>query len=113
MESAKKLDPIITELILRGRKLNISLIFIPQYYFNVHKTIGLNATTHYLIVKIPNKRELWQRTWNHSSDIDFKDFNFPSDNQDLGKSYNMTVSEKLRTINNKIMQNKAQYDLDR
>ena len=37
------------------------------------ETIRLNAT-HYLIMKIPNKRELQQIASNHSSDIDFKDF---------------------------------------
>ena len=55
MESSKKLSPIVTELFLRGRKLNISLIFISQSYFKVPKTIRLNAT-HYSIMKIPNKR---------------------------------------------------------
>ena len=55
MESSEKLSPIVTELFLRGRKLNISLIFIPQSYFKVPKTIRLSAT-HYFIMKIPNKR---------------------------------------------------------
>ena len=73
MESNKKLSPIVTELFLRGRKLNISLVFISQSYFKVPKTIRLNAT-HYFIMKIPNKRELQQIASNHSSDIDFKDF---------------------------------------
>ena len=59
MEADKKLSPIVTELFLRGRKLNISLVFISQYYFKVPKTIRLNAT-HYFIMKIPNKRELQQ-----------------------------------------------------
>ena len=57
MESNKKLRPIVTELFLRGRKLNTSLVFISQPYFKVPKTIRLNAT-HYFIIKIPNKREL-------------------------------------------------------
>ena len=52
----KKLNPIVTELFIRGRKLNISLVFITQYYFAVPKYIGLNST-HYLIMKIPNKRK--------------------------------------------------------
>ena len=73
MESNKKLSPKVTELFLRGRKLNISLVFISQSYFKVPKTIRLNAT-HYFIMKIPNKRELQQIASNHSSDIDFKDF---------------------------------------
>ena len=59
MESNKKLSPIVTELFLRGRKLNISLVFILQSYFKVPNTIRLNAT-HYFIMKIPNKRELQQ-----------------------------------------------------
>ena len=73
MESNKKLSPIVTELFLRGRKLNISLVFISQSYFKVPKTIRLNAT-HYFIMKIPNKRELQQIASNHSSDTEFKDF---------------------------------------
>ena len=60
-------------MFLRGRKLNISLVFISQSYFKVPKTTRLNAT-HYFIIKIPNKRELQQIASNHSSDIDFKDF---------------------------------------
>ena len=35
MEANKKLSPIVTELFLRGRKLNISLVLISQYYFKV------------------------------------------------------------------------------
>ena len=73
MESNKKLSPKVTELFLRGRKLNISLVFMLQSYFKVPKTIRLNAT-HYFIMKIPNKRELHQRASNHSSDTDSKDF---------------------------------------
>ena len=49
-----KLNPIVTELFIRGRKVNIS--------------------AHFFIMKIPNKRELQQIALNHSSDIDFKDF---------------------------------------
>ena len=59
MESNKKLSHIVTELFLRGRKLNISLAFISQSYLKVPRTIRLNAT-HYFIMKIPNKRELHQ-----------------------------------------------------
>ena len=58
---------------LRGRKLNISLVFISQSYFKVPKTTRLNAT-HYFVMKISNKIELQQIASNHSSDIDFKDF---------------------------------------
>ena len=71
MDYNRKLSPIVTELFLRGRKPNISLVFISQFYFKVPKTIRLNAT-HYFIMKIPNKRELQQTRSNHLSDIDFK-----------------------------------------
>ena len=66
-----KLNPIVTEL--KTRKLNISIVFITQSYFKVPKDVRLNST-HFFIMKIPNKRELQQIALNHSSDIDFKDF---------------------------------------
>ena len=69
----KKLNSIVTELFIRGRKLNISLVFITQSYFKVPKDVRLN-TTHFFIAKIPNKRELQQIALNHSSDISTKDF---------------------------------------
>ena len=64
---------MVTELFIRGRKLSISLVFITQSYLKVPKDVRLN-TTHFFIMKIPNKRELQQIAINHSSDIDFKDF---------------------------------------
>ena len=73
MINNKKLNSIVTELFIRGRKLNISLVFITQSYFKVPKDVRLNIT-HFFIMKIPNKRELQQITINHSSNIDFKDF---------------------------------------
>ena len=69
----KKLNPVIIELFTRGRKVNISTVFITQSYFKVPKDVKLN-TTHFYIMKIPNKRELQQIALNHSSDIDFKGF---------------------------------------
>ena len=69
MLSYKKLNPIVTELFIRGRKLNISLVFITQSYFPVPKYIRINST-HYFIMKVPNKKELQQIVFNHSSDID-------------------------------------------
>ena len=50
-----------------------SLIFITQSYFSVPKKVRLNST-HYLIVKIHNKRELQQIAVNHSADTDYKEF---------------------------------------
>ena len=67
-----ELNPIVTELFIRGRKLNISIVFITQSYIKVPKNVRLNST-HFFIMKIPNKRELQQIALNHSSDIDFKD----------------------------------------
>ena len=64
---------VVTELFIRGRKLNISIVFITRSYFKVPKEVRLN-TTHFFITKILNKRELQQIALNHSSDIDFKDF---------------------------------------
>ena len=69
----KKLNPVVTEIFIRGRKLNISIVFITQSYLAVAKNIKLNSK-HYFIMKIPKKRELQQITFNHSSDSDFKDF---------------------------------------
>ena len=73
MLSNKNLNPIVTELFIRGRKLNISLVLMTQTYFAVPKNIRLNST-NYFVMKIPNKRELRQIAFNHSSDIDFQDF---------------------------------------
>ena len=73
MLSNKTFNPIVTELFFRGRKLNISFVFITQSYFAVSKNIRLNST-QYFIMKVPNKRELPQIAFNHSPVIDFKDF---------------------------------------
>ena len=73
MTADMMLNPIVTELFIRDRKLNISIVFITQSYFKVPKDVPLNST-HFFIMKIPNKRELHQIVLNHSSDIDFKDF---------------------------------------
>ena len=73
MVNNKKLNPVVTELFIRDRKLNISIAFITQSYFKVPKDVRLNST-HFLIKKIPNKGELQQIAVNHSSDIDPKDF---------------------------------------
>ena len=69
----KKLNSVVTELFIRGRKLNNSLVFITQWYFKVPKDVSLN-TSHVFIANIPNKRELQQIAINHSSDINTKGF---------------------------------------
>ena len=53
MVNNKKLNPVVTELFIRSRKLNISIVFITQSYFKVPKEVRLN-TTGFFIVKIPN-----------------------------------------------------------
>ena len=68
-----KFNLIVTGLFIRDRKLNISLVFITQSYFKVPKDAIPNST-HFMIMKISNKRELQQIAINHSSDIDFKEF---------------------------------------
>ena len=60
-------------MFIRGRKLNISIVFIIESYFKVPKDVRLNST-YFFITRIPNERELQQTALNHSSDVDFKDF---------------------------------------
>ena len=69
----KKLDPVVTELLITGRKLNISIVFSTQSCFKVPKDVRLNST-HFVIIKIPKKKKLQEIASNHSTDIDFKDF---------------------------------------
>ena len=73
MHNNEKLNKIVNELFIRGRELNTNLVFITQSYFKVLKDVRLN-TTHDFILKILNKRELEQIGYNHSSDMDSKDF---------------------------------------
>ena len=133
----KKFQSIIKELFIRCRKINISLVFITQSYFSVPKDVRLNST-HCLIMKINNKRELQTIAINHSADIDYKDFikmykectkepyNFlaidaalPSTNPLRFRKnwfdtlYKLTVTDQIKILDQKIKQNESQYDLDR
>ena len=54
MINNKKISSVVTELFVRGRKLNISLVFITQSYFKVPKDVRLNSS-HFFIMKIPKK----------------------------------------------------------
>ena len=54
MISNKDLSPIVTELLIRGRKLDVSSVFITQSYLQVPKDLRL-IFTHFFIVKIQNK----------------------------------------------------------
>ena len=71
MLSNKKRAPIVSELFIKERKLNISLVFIPQSYFAKSKNIRLNST-HCFLMKIPSKWELQQIAFNHSWDTGFR-----------------------------------------
>ena len=127
----KKLNSIVTELFIRGRKLNISLVFITQSYFKVPKDVRLN-TTHVFIPKFPNKRELQQIAINHSSDINTKNFAniygkctaepysflvtdtmLASNNLLTFKKNFLTYMIKIMTINDQIGDEKIQYDINR
>ena len=66
---SKKLNPIKTKLLIRGTKLDTSLVFITQSYFPIPKNIL--SSTHFFIIKVPNKPKLQQITFNHSSAIGF------------------------------------------
>ena len=79
-------------MFIRGRKLNISIIFITQSYFKVPKDVRLNST-HFFLMKIPNKRELQQIALNDSSDIDFKDF-IKMYNKCTAEPYSFLVNDK-------------------
>ena len=69
----RRFQTIIKELFIRCRKLNISLVFITQSYFSAPKDVRLNST-HYLIIKINNRRELQNIIINNSADIDYQGF---------------------------------------
>ena len=69
----KKLNSVVSELLIRGRKLNIPIVFMSHSYFIVPKDVRLNWTP-FFNTKIPNQRELQQISINHSSYVDFKFF---------------------------------------
>ena len=100
MINNKKLNSIVTELFSRGRKLNISLIFITQSYFKVPKDVR-NNSTHFFIMKIPNKRELKQIAINHSSDINTKDF-IEIYRKCTDKPYSFLVTDTKLSSNNSL-----------
>ena len=72
IKANKKFQTIIKELFIKCRKLNILLVFITRSYFSVTKDVILNST-HYLVMKINNRKELQNIAINHSADIYYKD----------------------------------------
>ena len=73
MINNKNLNSIVTGLFIRGRKLNISLVFITQSYLKVAKDVRLNVN-YFFMAKISDKREFQHIAQNHSSNISTKDF---------------------------------------
>ena len=112
MINNNKLNLIVTELFIRGRKLNISIVFITQSYFKVSKDVRLNYT-HFFIMKIPKKRELQEIALNHSSDIDFKDF-MKTYKKYIKEPYSFfNIYNKTMTTEDQIKDEKLQYDINR
>ena len=70
---SKKFKAIVKELFIRCRKFNISIVFITQSYFRTPKDARLNST-HYILMKIGNKKELKSIAEENSGHLDFKDF---------------------------------------
>ena len=64
MINNKKLNPIVTEIFIRGRKINVSIAFVTQSYFKEPKDVRLSST-HFFIMKILTKRELQPIALNH------------------------------------------------
>ena len=70
---SEKFKAIVGELFIRCRKLNISIVFIAQSYFRTPEDARLNIT-HYIIMKIGNKKELKIIAEENSGHLDFKEF---------------------------------------
>ena len=80
---SEKFKAIVKELFISCRKLNISIIFITQSYFRTPKDARLNST-HYILMKIGNKKELKSIAEENSGHLDFTD---------LLKIYNYCTNE--------------------
>ena len=70
---SEKFKVIVKELFIRCRKLNISIVFISQSYLRTPKDARLNRT-HYILMKIGNKKELKSIAEENSGHLEFKDF---------------------------------------
>ena len=73
IEYNKNFKRIIKELFYRARKINVSIVFITQSYFRALKDARLNST-HYILMKIGNKREFKRIAEEKSGHLDYKDF---------------------------------------
>ena len=77
--SNEKPHSVVTDIFVRGRELNISLVYITQSFFRLPKYVRLNVA-HFFIMKILNKQEFQQIAINHSSDTDFDQENVLQNN---------------------------------
>ena len=73
IEYNKNFKRIIKELFYRAHKINVSIVFITQSYFRALKDARLNST-HYILMKIGNKKELKSIAEEKSGYLDYKDF---------------------------------------
>ena len=73
IEYNKNFKRIIKELFYRARKINVSIVFITQSYFRALKDVRLNST-HYILMKIGNKKELKRIAKEKSGHLEYKDF---------------------------------------
>ena len=73
IECNKNFKRIIKELFYRARKINVSIVFITQSYFRALKDARLNST-HHILMKIGNKKELKRIAAEKSGHLDYKDF---------------------------------------
>ena len=94
----KNFNPIVPELFIKGRKLNISLVFIAQSYLAVPNNVRLNST-YYFIMKTPNKRQLQQIVFDHSSNIGLRDFMNPY-KKCIAKPYSFSVIDTILALDN-------------
>ena len=99
MLSSNKPNSRVTKWLIRGRKLNISLVFSTQSYFAVSKNIKQNSK-HYFGLKISNKRELQPIAFNHSSDTDFQDLIWIYIKKCTAKPYSFWVIDTTLTWDN-------------
>ena len=129
----RRFQAVTKELFIRCRKLNIALVFITQSYFSVPKDLRLNST-HYLIMKINNRRELQNVSTDHSAGVNYQDlkksyrectkepFNFFDNRYYVTSKWSFMIQKKIikrkitdriKISDKKLMQNEVQYDLGR
>ena len=97
-------------MFIRGRKLNIYLVFITQSYIKVSKDVRLN-TSYFFIPKIPNKIELLQIAINHSSDISTKDFTYIYE-ECTAEPFSFLVIDNTLASNNPLRFRKNLFNLE-